>query len=86
MRSIIFWDDALQSVEFQPTFWRYILPLKCQLTLNGLHVISQMILFITTAVKTSNPTYEAHHYSFLHPVIIHFVENTVLHVIRDSVV
>jgi hypothetical protein len=36
---------------------RYVLP-KRRLTLNGLHgVISQkIILFITTAVKTSNPT------------------------------
>jgi hypothetical protein len=41
----------------QASRWRYVPP-KRRLTLNGLHgVISQMMmLFITTAVKTSNPT------------------------------
>jgi hypothetical protein len=38
--------------------WRRHVPPKRRLTLNGLHgVISQkMIFFITTVVKTSNPT------------------------------
>jgi hypothetical protein len=41
-----------------PWRWRWYVPPKRRLTLSGLHgVISQkMILFITTAVKTSNPT------------------------------
>jgi hypothetical protein len=41
----------------RPWRWRRYVPPKRRLKLNGLHgVISQMILFITTAVKTSNPT------------------------------
>jgi hypothetical protein len=42
---------------FRPLRWRRYVPPKRPLTLNGLHgVISQrMVLFITTAVKTSNP-------------------------------
>jgi hypothetical protein len=41
--------------------WRRYVPLKHRLQLNGLHgVISQkIILFINTAVKTSNPTINA---------------------------
>jgi hypothetical protein len=43
---------------FRPWRWRRYVPPKHRLTLNGLHgVISQkMLLFITTAVRTSNPT------------------------------
>jgi hypothetical protein len=41
-----------------PWWWRWHVPPKCWLTFNGLHgVISQKTeLFITTAVRTSNPT------------------------------
>jgi hypothetical protein len=47
----------LLSLFFRPWRWRQYVPPKL-LTLNGLHgVISQkMVLFITTAVKTSDPT------------------------------
>jgi hypothetical protein len=43
----------------RPWRWRRYIPPKCRLTFNGLHgVISQkMALFITTAVRTSNPTF-----------------------------
>jgi hypothetical protein len=42
----------------RPWSWRRYIPHKRRLTLNGLHgIISQkFILFITTAVKTLNPT------------------------------
>jgi hypothetical protein len=42
-----------------PWRWRWHVPLKCKLTFNRLHlVISQKIeLFITTAVRTSNPAW-----------------------------
>jgi hypothetical protein len=48
----------LLSLFFRPWRWRRYIPLKRQLTLNGLHgIISQkMVLFITTAVRTSDPT------------------------------
>jgi hypothetical protein len=44
-----------------PWRWRWYIPLKCQLTFNRLHsAISQKtVLFITTAVRTSNPTQTA---------------------------
>jgi hypothetical protein len=56
----------------RPWKWRrysYVPP-KHRLTLNGLHgVISQkMILFITTAVRTSNPIY----FNILHPVVCNY--------------
>jgi hypothetical protein len=43
---------------FQIWRWRQYVPPKLRLTFNGLHgVISQkIVLFITTAVRTSNPT------------------------------
>jgi hypothetical protein len=49
---------VLLNLFLRPWRWRRYVPPKRPLTLNGLHgVISQkMILFITTAVKTSNPT------------------------------
>jgi hypothetical protein len=45
----------------QPWKWGLYIPPKRQLTVNGLHgVISQkIVLFITTAVRTSNPTLDA---------------------------
>jgi hypothetical protein len=48
----------LLSLFFRLWRWRRYVPQKHWLTLNGLHgVISQkMVLFITTAVRTSNPT------------------------------
>jgi hypothetical protein len=48
----------LLSLFFRPWRWRRHVPPKRQLTLNGQHgVISQkVVLFITTAVRTSNPT------------------------------
>jgi hypothetical protein len=47
----------LLNLFFRPWRWRWYVPPKRRLTLNGLHgVISQkMVLFITTGVKTSNP-------------------------------
>jgi hypothetical protein len=56
---------GLLKLFLKPWSWRRYVPPKRRLKLNGLHaVISQkMILFITTAVKTSNPTmfYDALH-------------------------
>jgi hypothetical protein len=51
----------------RPWRWGWYVPPKHQLTLNGLHgVISQkMVLFITTAVKTSNPTEWISVYGFI---------------------
>jgi hypothetical protein len=47
----------LLNLFLRPWRWRRYVPPKRRLKLDGLHVISQkMILFITTAVKTSNPT------------------------------
>jgi hypothetical protein len=45
---------------FRPWRWRRYVPPKRRLTFNGLHgVVSQkMVLFISTAVRTSNPTTE----------------------------
>jgi hypothetical protein len=47
----------LLNLFLRPWRWRRYVPPKRRLTLNGLHnVISQkLLLFITTAVKTSNP-------------------------------
>jgi hypothetical protein len=44
--------------DLRPWRWRRYFPPKRWLTLNGLHgvIFQKMILFITTAVKTSNPT------------------------------
>jgi hypothetical protein len=72
LKSIIFWDmmpcsllscnlpDCLFLLKLflRPWRWRWYVAPKRRLQLNRLHgVISQkMILFITTAVKTSNPT------------------------------
>jgi hypothetical protein len=49
----------LLSLFSLPWRWRRYVPPKRQLTFNGLHgVISQKtVLFITTAVRTSNPTF-----------------------------
>jgi hypothetical protein len=49
----------LLNLFLRPWGWRRYVPPKRQLTLNRLHsVISQnLILFITTAVRTSNPTF-----------------------------
>jgi hypothetical protein len=49
---------VLLNLFLRPWRWRRYFPPKRRLELNGLHgVVSQkMILFITTAVKTSNPT------------------------------
>jgi hypothetical protein len=49
----------LLSLFFRPWKWRRYVPPKRRLTLKGLHgVISQkLVLFITTAVRTSNPTF-----------------------------
>jgi hypothetical protein len=49
---------SLLNIFLRPWRWRRYVPPKRRLKLNGLHgAISQkMILFITTAVKTSNPT------------------------------
>jgi hypothetical protein len=43
---------------FRPWRWRRYVPPKLRLTLNGLHrgISQKMVLFITTAVRTSNPT------------------------------
>jgi hypothetical protein len=42
---------------FRPRRWRRNFPGKRRLTFNGLHgVISQKELFVTTAVRTSDPT------------------------------
>jgi hypothetical protein len=61
----------LLNLFLRPRRWvRYVLP-KRRLTLNGLHgVVSQkMVLFITTAVKTSSPN--LFYYSvFFHPLTI----------------
>jgi hypothetical protein len=72
-RSIIFWDMTLcgpfsctqrfrgtYRLHFQGRRWRWDVSPTCRVQLNGLHgVISQkMIFFITTAVKTKNPTFE----------------------------
>jgi hypothetical protein len=48
----------LLSLFFRPWKWRRYVSLRRRLTPNGLHgLISQnMVLFITTAVRTSNPT------------------------------
>jgi hypothetical protein len=63
MKSTIFWDITPCSplngqLIFRPWRWRRYVPPKRRLTLNGLHgVISEkIVLFITTAVRTSNPT------------------------------
>jgi hypothetical protein len=50
---------GLLNLFLRPWIWRRYVPPKRRLKLNGLHgVISQkIILFITTAVKTSNPTF-----------------------------
>jgi hypothetical protein len=60
----IFRVEEIGSANQRASRWRYVPP-KRPLKLNGLHrlhgVISQkMILFITTAVKTSNPTRPCH--------------------------
>jgi hypothetical protein len=49
----------LLNLFFRPWRWRRHVPPKRRLTLNELHgVISQkMVLFTTTAVRTSNPVY-----------------------------
>jgi hypothetical protein len=61
-KSTIFWDIMSCSPLtvnqcFRGTY-RLHLPLKHRLTLKGLHglVSQKMVLFITTAVRTSNPT------------------------------
>jgi hypothetical protein len=42
----------------RPWRWRRYVPPKRRLTFNGLHIISQKIVrFITTIVRTSDPTY-----------------------------
>jgi hypothetical protein len=66
-RGIIFWDITPLATRFQAGFllsfllplrWRRYVPPKRRLTLNGLHgvIFQKMVLFITTSVRTSNPT------------------------------
>jgi hypothetical protein len=56
-----------QKLILRPWRWRRYVPPKRQLTFNGLHgIVSQKIeVFITTAVRTSNPTLEvcSEHYA-----------------------
>jgi hypothetical protein len=54
-----FYIGFLLGVLFDPEYGGDVLP-KRQLTFNGLHGITsqKMVLFITTSVRTSNPTYE----------------------------
>jgi drug/metabolite transporter (DMT)-like permease len=49
---------GLLNLFLRPRKWRQYVPPKRRLKLNGLHgiIFQNMILFITTAVKTSNPT------------------------------
>jgi hypothetical protein len=58
-KKLVWKQVASRSLFFLLWRWRRYVPPKRRLTLNGLHcVISQkMVLFITTAVTTSNPTY-----------------------------
>jgi hypothetical protein len=52
-------EEIISAINQEASRWRrYVFP-KRWLTFNGLHgVISQkLILFMTTAVKTSNPTF-----------------------------
>jgi hypothetical protein len=55
----------LLNLFLRPWRWRRYVPPKRRLKLNGLHgvIFQKMILFLTTAVKTSNPTYEAPQYA-----------------------
>jgi hypothetical protein len=50
---------VLAELFLRPWRWRRYAPPKRRLQLNGLHgvICQKMILFITTAVETSNPTY-----------------------------
>jgi hypothetical protein len=60
---------GLLNLFLRPWRWRLYVPPKRWLKLNGLHsVISQkMILFITTAVKISNPTTNILYYTWQSP-------------------
>jgi hypothetical protein len=54
-----FYAGFLLSFFFLPWRWRRYVPPKGRLAFNGLHgLVSQnIVLFLTTAVRTSNPTY-----------------------------
>jgi hypothetical protein len=60
MTSTCLFAGFLLNLFLRPWRWRRYVPPKRRLTLNGLYgvVCQKMILFITTAVKTSNPTEE----------------------------
>jgi hypothetical protein len=56
MPAICLLPSFLPNLFLRPWRWRRYVPPKHRMTLIGLHgVISQIILFITTVVKTSNP-------------------------------
>jgi hypothetical protein len=61
---------AWMQVASLPWWWRWYVPSKRRLALNGLHgVISQkIVLFITTTVRSSNPTN-----------ILHFNRSSIMH-------
>jgi hypothetical protein len=63
---VFLYGDATHN----PWRWRRYVPPKSRMKLNGLHVViyQKMVHFVTTAVKTSNPTNEISIISFLmHP-------------------
>jgi hypothetical protein len=77
----------LAQLIIRPWRWKQYVPPKRRLTLNGLHgVISQkMVRFITTAVRTSNPT-SLQGVTFLHIVACSVHTCWLLYSIPDRVV
>jgi hypothetical protein len=62
--STCFHAGFLLNLFCRPWRWRLYVPPKRLLTFNGLHgvIFQKTVLFMTTAVRTSNPTYEFFHY------------------------